>query len=178
MKRKGFTLIELIVVIAILAILAALLIPAMIGYIAKGKIQNANSAAKEVFTGMNLAYVEMIQQDFDVRFMNGTTSTTNTLVMQEVNRNVPVLPNTTNQADLLAIFYAKVYNYFTDIEKVQEISYSVTAGSCTATGVILRNYPGSHPIAIGSDDYYEQRNNNVTWTSDLALSYANGTQGT
>ena len=178
MKRKGFTLIELIVVIAILAILAALLIPAMIGYIAKGKIQNANSAAKEVFTGMNLACVEMIQQDFNVSFMNGTTSTTNTLVMQEVNRNVPVLPNTTNQADLLAIFYTKVYNYFTDIEKIQEISYSVTDGACTATGVILRNYPGSHPIAIGSDDYYEQRNNNVTWTSDLALSYANGTVGT
>jgi len=177
MKRKGFTLIELIVVIAILAILAALLIPAMIGYIAKGKIQNANAAAKEVFTGMNLAYVEMIQQDFDVRFMNGTTSTTNTAVMQEVNRHVPSLP-TTNQQDLTAIFYAKVYNYFTDIERVDQISYSVTAGSCTATGVILRNYPGSHPIAIGSDDYYEQRNNNVTWTSDLALSYANGTVGT
>lgn len=177
MKRKGFTLIELIVVIAILAILAALLIPAMIGYIAKGKIQNANSAAKEIFTGMNLASVEMIQQDFDVRFLDGTSSTTNTLLMQEVNRHVPVLP-TTVQQDLTAIFYTKVYNYFTDIEKVQEISYSVTDGACTATGVILRNYPGSHPIAIGSDDYYEQRNNNVTWTSDLALSYANGTVGT
>ena len=33
MKKKGFTLVELIVVLVILAILAALLVPALIGYI-------------------------------------------------------------------------------------------------------------------------------------------------
>lgn len=36
-KRRGFTLVELIVVLVILAILAALLIPALTGYIDKAK---------------------------------------------------------------------------------------------------------------------------------------------
>lgn len=36
-RRKGFTLVELIVVLVILAILAALLIPALTGYIDKAK---------------------------------------------------------------------------------------------------------------------------------------------
>lgn len=36
-KRGGFTLVELIVVLVILAILAALLIPALTGYIDKAK---------------------------------------------------------------------------------------------------------------------------------------------
>ena len=36
-EKKGFTLVELIVVLVILAILAALLIPALTGYINKAK---------------------------------------------------------------------------------------------------------------------------------------------
>ncbi len=43
LNKKGFTLIELIVVIAILAILAAILIPAITGYITKAE-QGRDSA--------------------------------------------------------------------------------------------------------------------------------------
>lgn len=39
-SKKGFTLVELIVVLVILAILAALLIPALTGYIEKAKDKN------------------------------------------------------------------------------------------------------------------------------------------
>lgn len=47
-KKKGFTLVELIVVLVILAILAALLIPALTGYIDKAKNKSIVAETRQV----------------------------------------------------------------------------------------------------------------------------------
>ncbi len=49
-KIKGFTLIELIVVIAIIAVLAGILVPVMISYINDAKLSKANANAKQVYS--------------------------------------------------------------------------------------------------------------------------------
>ncbi|MBQ8961868.1 MAG: type II secretion system protein [Ruminococcus sp.] len=72
--KKGFTLIELIVVIAIIGVLAAILVPAMLGYVKKSKIQSANSAASTILKATNSALEEMDEADIDV---SGVTTVSN-----------------------------------------------------------------------------------------------------
>lgn len=49
-KNKGFTLVELIVVLVILAILAAILVPALLGYVDKAKSEQLIVQGKNVMT--------------------------------------------------------------------------------------------------------------------------------
>mgnify|MGYP001811342879 CR=1 FL=1 len=54
LNKKGFTLIELIVVIAILAILAAILIPSLTGYITKATNQKNAANCRSYYTQYQL----------------------------------------------------------------------------------------------------------------------------
>lgn len=55
MKNKGFSLVELIIVIAIMAILAAAIAPALIRYIDKSRKADDVAAAETINTGVNAA---------------------------------------------------------------------------------------------------------------------------
>ena len=48
-SKKGFTLVELIVVLVILAVLAAMLVPALVGYIDRAKKEKEFQAASTVY---------------------------------------------------------------------------------------------------------------------------------
>ena len=48
-KDKGFTLVEIIVVLVILAILAAFLIPSMVGFVGDAKDKAGLAQAREVY---------------------------------------------------------------------------------------------------------------------------------
>lgn len=54
LTKKGFTLIELIVVIAILAILAAILIPSITNYISKAEVARDQANVRSYYTALAL----------------------------------------------------------------------------------------------------------------------------
>ena len=58
MKQKGFTLVELIVVLAILAVLAAIMVPSLTGYIDKAKNTQLISIARSVYTAAQVEVSE------------------------------------------------------------------------------------------------------------------------
>lgn len=62
-KVKGFTLIELIVVIAIIGVLCAILVPSMMGWVTKSRVGTANSNAKSIYNSTAAVITEWESSD-------------------------------------------------------------------------------------------------------------------
>lgn len=78
-RNKGFTLVEVIVVLVILAILAAILIPSLTGYIDKANEKVAHTELHTVVMAARSAYAEVYAEygskgARDISYLRGHTS--------------------------------------------------------------------------------------------------------
>lgn len=102
-NKKGFTLVELIVVIAILAILALILIPAITGYIAKAEDSRVDSSASALYTQAILLQSENesladIKTKLEAELANSGKST-DTVVVAEDATDGSIIVTVTNGKD-------------------------------------------------------------------------------
>jgi len=149
--KKGFTLIELIVVIAIIGVLAAILVPTMLGYVRKSKISSANSAASSVYKGINSALTELDEEGVDVggcwiltwdgKIWAGSDD--------DLTLSSSALYGNSGRFD------KKVANFFADIKKIKGGIAAVKDGGCVAfAGNTDKTYTGTYPGGVVTTDTY------------------------
>jgi len=147
--RRGFTLVEIIVVLVILAILAAFTIPAMLGFVKEARGKAYLVEAREAYTAMQAALAEYGTQtpapDADTYYISkvGDKLTLNASILSLQNRN-NVTQNPTSNALL-----QKAWSLMSSDIKLNNdewINMSVDPASNKVTQVNL--YKGGYLITL------------------------------
>ena len=111
-KKGGFTLVELIVVLVILAILAALLIPALTGYIDKAKQKSAIAETRQCV----MAAQTLLDENYGANGSSAAPAMGKVVALAEVNGEITANSITVEGSTISGLTYKA--------KNGQEITYS------------------------------------------------------
>lgn len=123
-KKKGFTLVELIVVLVILAILAALLVPALTGYIDKAKRKSIVAETRQTV----MAAQTLVDEAYGKKDVDGEVKV-ETAAGTPTDADVKLQ----NIADLAEIPVANIKSVTVTKSVVTGVEYTKSGKTCTYT---------------------------------------------
>lgn len=122
-NKKGFTLVELVVVIAIIGVLAAILVPSMMGYVKKSRLKTANGNAKTAYNAIAEIDASMETQgtpidwskfsaitDYDCKNDTANVTSTSSANDQIQHELYKALSTNGNEAGCATVFGATINN--------------------------------------------------------------------
>lgn len=166
-KKKGFTIVELVIVIAVIAILAAVLIPTFSNVVESAKKNSAMQTAKNNYTEYltSVSYEnETPEKDFYIviddyafhvdaegRFIPSIVSATveSASVLQADNKTFAIYKITIDSETLKATLTAAVHEHTYVYENITNQTHDVRCTGCdeaTVTGVSHTDADGEYPM--------------------------------
>ncbi len=148
LSKKGFTLVELIVVIAIIGVLSAILIPTMMGFVRDSKITNANKAANEMSEALSQTLTKL---DADGHGMKPTQTATSIITVAVSNATgVPTWTTTVTDTD----------NFISN----DNVDWTITGSGMTSSDKIVDNVGiPQNLLSLEMMNYFPELTNGYAW---------------
>jgi type IV pilus assembly protein PilA len=158
---KGFTLVELIVVIAIIGVLAAILVPSMLGYVKKSNIAAANSNAKTLYNAVVSALTDLDAAGHPV---TGASSNNWYSMKGGAAADAATIGGSTEVRDC-------VKKYFDSVDQLAVANAKIDAkGVCIASCVQKGNYIGTYPDACQDGTQLPSTSSDIDYTGGSSSS--------